>query len=591
MTEEELDGGDGIPSLRLFVPGLLPCTYELTIALDGFVSRTRALSLFSDSRFQKVHRETAHERNRKRWWWKKAKELAFRSSPPRFSWTSTPMSDSEATIIRGLRQTHEHIRAALQDPALSSCCVVNLIGLLLEVKQADRREHPLVQATYSEGFAWITRPRTRAELGNLSQLRCSCPPPAQNTGIHLLGAQVLAQQVDCERQPFSFLMYLLLSPAYLPWIDPHWDERGKIRLDRLVRRKYWPRSLKNILPHGLEFTTRAVIALYTIAGPGNHKPLHFTLRTFVVFSPSTVVPILVTSEMFIHLTLKEAVTQDRDIIESDLDTKGTAYRWACESILALGELLRDLVQDKMNEAQRHALHRFTGSHFSDAYQVGLLICKSMHNMATHRTHVTAEGVPRADLKWLEASLANFTYLREQSLIDTVWSERGFAAMCRFSTLELDFIPGLQVRQAEDHNVWYRFIQVLRHLQDLQKCAALGCLHTLADGPLKECAGCQRVRYCSRACQKRAWGHHRAVCTGLANLTRVLHIPQRDIATTYQNLDVAANAWLKSDALVIIDHFYALSKLDMTTSCERAVSILRTWLIVHLQCILKRGRGL
>ncbi len=51
--------------------------------------------------------------------------------------------------------------------------------------------------------------------------------------------------------------------------------------------------------------------------------------------------------------------------------------------------------------------------------------------------------------------------------------------------------------------------------DAVKCA--GCKHgsSTFDHPLKKCAGCAMVQYCSKECQKRDWKYHKLTCKKMA----------------------------------------------------------------------------
>lgn len=62
------------------------------------------------------------------------------------------------------------------------------------------------------------------------------------------------------------------------------------------------------------------------------------------------------------------------------------------------------------------------------------------------------------------------------------------------------------------------------------CWARGCPNTFTSSERKfsKCAGCQRVSYCSKECQRRAWkdplSPHKAVCATITALVQALNIP-------------------------------------------------------------------
>jgi hypothetical protein len=50
-----------------------------------------------------------------------------------------------------------------------------------------------------------------------------------------------------------------------------------------------------------------------------------------------------------------------------------------------------------------------------------------------------------------------------------------------------------------------------------KCASCNAPETDPEKPLKPCAKCQTVRYCSRDCQKKDWKLHKKICASAAQI--------------------------------------------------------------------------
>ncbi|KAE9373629.1 hypothetical protein N431DRAFT_438855 [Stipitochalara longipes BDJ] len=50
-----------------------------------------------------------------------------------------------------------------------------------------------------------------------------------------------------------------------------------------------------------------------------------------------------------------------------------------------------------------------------------------------------------------------------------------------------------------------------------KCASCSAPETDPENPLKPCAKCQTIRYCSRDCQKKDWKLHKKVCATAAQI--------------------------------------------------------------------------
>ncbi|PMD18661.1 hypothetical protein NA56DRAFT_647832 [Hyaloscypha hepaticicola] len=54
-------------------------------------------------------------------------------------------------------------------------------------------------------------------------------------------------------------------------------------------------------------------------------------------------------------------------------------------------------------------------------------------------------------------------------------------------------------------------------QPTNKCASCGAPEADPEKPLKPCAKCQRVRYCSRDCQKKDFKVHKKICAAAAQI--------------------------------------------------------------------------
>jgi hypothetical protein len=115
------------------------------------------------------------------------------------------------------------------------------------------------------------------------------------------------------------------------------------------------------------------------------------------------------------------------------------------------------------------------------------------------------------------------------------------------------------------HVWQRVVLAMHNLEVRQRCTAPGCIKTRADGRLRVCAQCQRVPYCSRACQKAAWGHaiaHRDVCKSIAVLCNVYAIPKLDVYNYRPPNGAGDTARYESIGLQMLDHFVLLTKFNM-----------------------------
>jgi hypothetical protein len=123
-------------------------------------------------------------------------------------------------------------------------------------------------------------------------------------------------------------------------------------------------------------------------------------------------------------------------------------------------------------------------------------------------------------------------------------------------------------------VWLRFLQIhmtsLEHQQRCQRpgCPTISCSRKKVYRKVFCCGGCRLVVYCSRQCQKLAWGYstapHREVCSYLRLIGSKYTIsPGLFVAKAHAR---SSQSELSADAMQhVVDHFDALAKAETNTS--------------------------
>jgi hypothetical protein len=417
--------------------------------------------------------------------------------------------------------------------------------------------------TYNACFKWLTLRRNSQDLKKLMLAACQCPDGEPSAQAHHSTRDDLASH---GRAPFYYLMELVLVPVRDYWKKPG-HRPGPCRLDRIRRRRHWPCSIQDILPHGPENTIRSLVYYLTYdLPPGARTCVNFAIQLLVTLCHPLLLGILVSSRIFITRGIVTGLNSHVGQLDSMFaSNKIDVYAYAdiLGSINSLRLLLLDLVTRVCNETQRCAFHRQAPSELITAYERVLDICRMLRAVSDRyklNTRPDSNMIGSVDRVITDFSLLGGKLFADCQVPLT--AEISSDARAKYEEVAQQF-------RAPYYQVWDRFLRVMNYLEMCQRCATPGCQRTLADAQLKCCMGCQRVLYCSKACQKKAWSHqfpHRDVCAIMARLCATLELPKHEILDRRQ---AAPNDTAYEPAVLqIVNHFTALAEFDMKTSgCE------------------------
>jgi hypothetical protein len=450
-------------------------------------------------------------------------------------------------------------------------CIVDYVGSVEIITQlpkpttaADCRS---VRAAYQTCFTWLTRPREGQEMLELSQAQCTCGSAASNVSSHQAGLEVM------KRLRFSLWKpYFVLADRILRLFCINMDakfltgvQETHQRVHRLLRRRTWPGTWQEMLPHGPKDTVLSLLSLLDATPP---ITLRYSMMTaigrIVRHCHPLVLPILITSPgivLVISGIVKSVSECQRAFME-----QGRSNTPDIRALVTIKDCLSSIASFLLglfkfsHETQRITFHVAGGSYLLKAYSVAALQCQTLaeNNRLSLHESITAES---SELVRKFGLLGGWMY--------DDWPDSRKQRIDAGSVVQLFDQRSSHQTTPKDHT-WLRLLGLFQYLGSLQQCALPGCSYTLIEGPLRQCAGCVRVAYCSRACQKRAWKHaipHRSVCSVLAQLQKELQLPHGSVDPE-EPIDSVAWLPLANSAL---DHFARLVMYDMELLGERAIA--------------------
>jgi hypothetical protein len=469
-----------------------------------------------------------------------------------------------------------YLRASVQVDAIFSgtvpACImdhigsVNLVGQMPKPTTAgDRRS---IREAYRTCFTWLTRPRDSQELLELSQGQCSCGSGVSTVPSHRTGLEVMEQSGPSFGQPFFVLagQILRLFCTNLDAKQITGVQETRQRVHRLHQSQNWPGTWQEMLPHGPKGT---MFALFSLLDANPTTRLRYSAMSvigrIVRYCHPLVAPILICSHRMVIATITASVRECQQIFTrqttSDIpDLQALVMMKDCLTSIAV--LLLGLFQFS-HETQRTMFHVEGGIYLFKSYSAAALLCRTLAEKNRFLLRESVRAQSSAILEKL-ALLGGWMY-----------DDYPDSRKQKIDASLVDLFDQQSSRQIypQDHT-WALLLGLLHYLEVWQQCAAPGCSYTLVDGPLRRCAGCVRVAYCSRACQKRAWKHaipHRNVCSVLAQLQKKFRPPYHNVYfwdVPEELVNSSAELALADSAL---DHFARLVKYNMEILSELAVT--------------------
>jgi hypothetical protein len=448
-------------------------------------------------------------------------------------------------------------------------CIVDYVGSVDIITQlpkpttaADRRS---VRAAYQTCFTWMTRPRDSQELLALSQAQCKCGPRGSIVSSHRAGLKFIKQS---SHKPFFILAGLILRLSFAGLAA---NPQGAVlqetqqRVHRLRYRQTWPRTWQDMLPHGPQDTVCMLIKLFDLEPP---LVLCSTIMQTIEVIARSCHPLVLPGIIASPTSLIAGVVASIDECQRILEQQNAAESPNPHRIFDI-QVCLDRVPNLLlglfkfcHWAQRRAFHRGGASDLIMAYNRAESIS---HALVARHSHVSPDVASN-----VHSTLSQFGALDACVYDDCpdTWNDINQNARKRHN--EAIIKP-----PSPEWNCWLQLRLLFHYFEVWQQCAAPGCFATVVDGPLWRCAGCLRVTYCSRGCQRRAWGNnipHRLACNVLVKLQEGLDIPHRRvmISNSDRMLPPDWTVWHPL-ALTALNHFTELMEYNMQAFGEFAAA--------------------
>jgi hypothetical protein len=475
-----------------------------------------------------------------------------------------------------------------------SCCIVELLGHCDRLDQVptgwetSARCRKTMHAAYSACFEWLMRPRSIQEWKALQLYarECTCQSSKEHKNLHAVIARRLGQHRPAPT--FSLIVILMLRPVENYWKDPF--EASLRRLVAPGRKSRWPSRLKDVLPHGADHTVRSIINLFALRmNAGVRLYLYLAFQLVVSFAHTLVVPHMIHSPTLVDRVINVPFMDDKRLLTS-LIPDDTAVACSAEVSKCLEAFQRFMYTflHRLHTVERCEFHRQTPSLLAQSYNQAMLNCSQLHVLSGLKNNPITPDIIRK----LSKTFATFGGL----LYDD--SKQARLVEIEPENRKLFFKRAMVLTNGLERTAWYRLVPLLVYFKISNHCFAIGCTRTIADGArLKRCAGCLRVQYCSRECQKAAWTHevapHRVVCGTVAQVYAEVDIPDGSVATVYKEIVPPNNARLYSGfdslAFKMLYHFNTLAIWRVARSRQSPSHVFVWQLIVALGREFRSGK--
>jgi hypothetical protein len=482
------------------------------------------------------------------------------------------------------RVDHRNLRMLcrlLVDSLESSECVLTQYGLVrIVIDTAEPGKETIAvrnitEATLDAAFKWLTRARSAEELEKLCSASCHCTRTSSNMDYaraHERGRQLMeGNSVTGSVLIWGWILHPFTRQP--PIVN---DEEDFRQIHLLSRRITWPRSTTSMLPHGPERTIHAFCLLFRTRirpSTGDRGSLYTALEWIVKLCHPLITRLLVRSTIFQRWVVEEMVETPVPVrTRNDEQIFLTVSRVV--SVRAFVQTMIDFTLFALDETERMAFVNQDPTLLLRVYARCLEVCeaaRALVNLSNYRDTFSAWGL---SLDRIEGAALGLQSLGSQLYDDCPsarnanipeWIRRSFLATAICNSRD---VPS-------SIQVWQRVVLAMHNLEVRQRCTAPECIKTRADGRLRVCAQCQRVPYCSRACQKAAWAHaiaHRDVCKSIAVLCDAYAIPKLEVYHYRPPNGAGDTARYEKMGLQMLEHFVLLTKFNMVIpSSKRAYS--------------------
>jgi hypothetical protein len=472
------------------------------------------------------------------------------------------VSDTRLLVLQSVLE-------ALGDPLKLNLCVYSLLGGIatLEELLEDDAAGVLVDAFRDAAVWWLTAPRTRTEMDKLRlSLRCSCNEgdlrtPSIEQFMHRSGQHHFGKSTHTLPSQ-ALLVGLLLPLTELQSILQNKSHGLKFHTLGARRKSAggfgrtppWPRSSRQLLPHGPESSIRGLTGwLREDANEGVRLHIYSALNSLMSLGATIILPHLVTSPTYVRFMLNGLQEDYQKLLRARLSNEDRNDY--VKRIIIGGKILVSFA----GPGQYLPLS-YISQHFPSELLVWIdrlisLMDAAMVDPSAYNTTASKHHLEATREEFIR--LARVTYV----VNETAQPERIRNALA-IKSLREELVPVCW-------GPWPRLLQTLHDLRHVRHCTAPGCD---GSGPvrLRYCTGCLRLPYCSRECQRKAWRHtvaHRDICSTLRTICTQFNLTRKGALKA--KFDHIATHPYHIDAERVVSHIRTLGKYNSRIPSELA----------------------
>jgi hypothetical protein len=464
-----------------------------------------------------------------------------------------------------MRLALDTLRKGLSEPYPTDC-VFTLIGCLhslspddLDVSNSDHRPLAISYAVSTITTRWATYPRSVESVKRIAGMSCKCADvELQDNQWHAEGNAFYAR-IRRESIGLYFAHLTLMDLGRLF----HRGVKHLRALHKMARQERWPRFPRDVISHGLEDTYRGLLSWLSLKlHPDMIGTINLGIMSLANLCQSTYIPYLATSTNFLE---GDYVCLVENLISwssnrSDTEPLANRYPHVNRLLIPIARIAHDAIAEGMNEVQRSFFAR-PDFRFLVATGRAVDLCFRMIAFFKQSGNSDQECQAWIALGYLGQVGARIyeTSARARTVRVSDNARSGFEGSLKYMKNPRD-----------------RLLRALSRLASCRACMSPGCANVVLEGRIQCCAGCLRVPYCSRKCQRRAWIHeaapHRSVCADIRQLCLRLDLPRdrrmldREVKLREKTLPTDA-PWDRM-ALAVVEHFLNISRYEARINRER-----------------------
>jgi hypothetical protein len=413
--------------------------------------------------------------------------------------------------------------------------------------------------------AWVTEPRTSEQMQGLLDQRCYCeylPHKYERTPEHKLGYDCMEQCRLTDSPGLQLVSFCLRAFQTILGTDP----KLALRLELLSKRRRWPRTLNELLPHGPEATFNGLLHWMDVSPDIDFDCKIFQCIDIIFRVAHTIIAPIATRSPALAKHINSFMR--RIFNEWSMSSKRPDEKQYLTAIRGLW-LVSTVMESLYEYSPEPVVARFVTFEADDlltscanGYELALTAQKRGLDDASEEL-LSSMGIDKEVCTEIPARFARFAG-RVLDATPGMLNDALYAGLPPRTRKDFDYYPLDTPTIPKPAADCWRLKRMFMFFNIDERCQRVGCQRTCADTgrPMRACSGCRRLRYCSRSCQKRAWTEpwvaHRDLCPAIAALCNHFFMPARtELVCQFEDLLGSRKELLKGKESLL---HYTVTKL-------------------------------